>query len=217
MAITPSVSQPAVDIPVAHGGGAGSASGAAEEQRSAWSGAGLPTPKSMVALLDEYVVGQGDAKKVLAVGVFNHYKRIWHAERAAASAAQAVDAAPSPADDASGVAGLAGAWAGALAGDAEAVELDKSNVLLLGPTGCGKTLLAKTLARFVNVPFASADATTLTQAGYVGEDVESVLYKLLINAEYNLAAAQRGAPLCFLLLARGLANALAALSNPLSY
>ena len=96
--ITPSSSSPATqtEIPVAHGGGSGVAASSSAEQRSAWSGAGLPTPKQMVAMLDEYVVGQPEAKKVLAVAVFNHYKRIWHVERAAAAAAVPVDMVPQP-------------------------------------------------------------------------------------------------------------------------
>jgi ATP-dependent Clp protease ATP-binding subunit ClpX len=134
------------------------------------------------------------------VAVYNHFKRVWRAER---SEAAPPSGGPAPAealgaDAGAGTPPTADAWAapGGAAGatmraDGD-VELDKSNVLLMGPTGSGKTLLARTLARFVNVPFASADATTLTQAGYVGEDVESILYKLLASANYNLAAAQRG-------------------------
>ncbi len=117
----------------------------------------IPSPREIVAKLDEYVIGQEAAKKVLAVAVHTHYKRLTL-----------------------GHDGL---------GD---VELDKSNILLIGPTGSGKTLLARTLARLLNVPFAIGDATTLTEAGYVGEDVENLLLKLLQAADYDLEAAQRG-------------------------
>ncbi len=116
----------------------------------------FPKPQEIRTFLDQYVVGQETAKKVLSVAVYNHYKRIHH-ERGAND-----------------------------------VELDKSNILLLGPTGTGKTLLAQTLARFLKVPFAIVDATTLTEAGYVGEDVENILVRLLQAAEFNLASAERG-------------------------
>ena len=116
----------------------------------------LPRPRDIREALDEYVIGQDEAKKSLAVAVYNHYKRI---------------TSGTASDD---------------------VELQKSNILLLGPTGCGKTLLAQTLAKILNVPFAIADATSLTEAGYVGEDVENILLKLIQSADYDVERAQRG-------------------------
>jgi ATP-dependent Clp protease ATP-binding subunit ClpX len=129
----------------------------------------IPSPRQIKEFLDQYVIGQEYAKKALSVAVHNHYKRLSTHEQPTGDAAAA--AASRPQDD---------------------VEIDKSNVLLIGPTGSGKTLLAKTLARILNVPFAIGDATTLTEAGYVGEDVENILLKLLQNADYDLEAAQRG-------------------------
>jgi ATP-dependent Clp protease ATP-binding subunit ClpX len=123
----------------------------------------IPSPRQIKEFLDQYVVGQDRAKRSLAVAVHNHYKRL----------------------------SVGDPNAGPEKKDTE-VEIDKSNVLLIGPTGSGKTLLAKTLARILNVPFAIGDATTLTEAGYVGEDVENILLKLLQNADYDLESAQRG-------------------------
>jgi ATP-dependent Clp protease ATP-binding subunit ClpX len=119
----------------------------------------LPIPRDIRAFLDEYVVGQDQAKKVLAVAVFNHYRRIRHKSTGTRK---------------------------------DEVELQKSNILLLGPTGCGKTHMAQTLAKLLNVPFAIADATALTEAGYVGEDVENILLKLLQAADFDVARAETG-------------------------
>ncbi|MDA0704108.1 MAG: ATP-dependent Clp protease ATP-binding subunit ClpX [Proteobacteria bacterium] len=117
---------------------------------------GVPTPEDIAGVLNDYVIGQDHAKRVLSVAVHNHYKRLSHSAKS------------------------------------NDVELAKSNILLLGPTGCGKTLLAQTLARILDVPFTMADATTLTEAGYVGEDVENIILKLLQAADYNVERAQRG-------------------------
>ncbi len=120
------------------------------------SGEGVPSPSELKAVLDDYVIGQEEAKRVLSVAVHNHYKRIEHSQS-----------------------------------DSE-VEISKSNILVIGPTGCGKTLLAQTMARILDVPFTMADATTLTEAGYVGEDVENIVLRLLQASDYNVERAQRG-------------------------
>ena len=158
----------------------------------------IPSPRQISEFLDAYVVGQRYAKKALSVAVHNHYKRlsIQEPKEAEPAAKDAKDAGRDAAAGASNPAGTGAATAPPKAekpkADGDDVEIDKSNVLLIGPTGSGKTLLAKTLARILNVPFAIGDATTLTEAGYVGEDVENILLKLLQSADYDLEAAQRG-------------------------
>ena len=124
----------------------------------------IPSPKEIKEILDEYVIGQEEAKKVLAVAVYNHYKRVAYEEN--------IEEKQEISDD--------------------DVEIQKSNILLVGPTGCGKTLLASTLAKILNVPFAIADATTLTEAGYVGEDVENILLKLIQAADGDIEKAEKG-------------------------
>ncbi len=128
----------------------------------------LPKPAEIDEFLDQYVIGQDEAKRTLAVAVYNHYKRIQAGDRARPEAREGRDARD------------------------ETVELAKSNILLLGPTGCGKTYLAQTLAKLLNVPFAIADATALTEAGYVGEDVENILLKLIQAADYDVKRAETG-------------------------
>ncbi|MEN8233274.1 MAG: ATP-dependent Clp protease ATP-binding subunit ClpX, partial [Thermodesulfobacteriota bacterium] len=126
------------------------------EEETAENNSSLPKPKDIKTVLDEYVIGQERAKKILAVAVYNHYKRIRSK------------------------------------GKKDDIELAKSNILLIGPTGSGKTLLAETLARLLNVPFTIADATTLTEAGYVGEDVENIIQKILQKCDYDVAKAESG-------------------------
>ena len=130
-----------------------------QDQNSEENKAKIVSPKEIKAILDDYVIGQEEAKKILAVAVYNHYKRIYNED---------------------------------VMKDKDDVEIQKSNILLLGPTGCGKTLLASTLAKILQVPFAIADATTLTEAGYVGEDVENILLKLIQAADGDIAKAERG-------------------------
>ena len=142
---------------------------------------GLPTPKEMAAKLDEYVIGQDRAKKILAVAVYNHYKRIKHNQDDHGLDQIEKELAPLREEESS-----------VELPDEDSVELAKSNVLLLGPTGTGKTLLAQTMARMLNVPFTIADATTLTEAGYVGEDVENIITNLLIAADNDVSRAERG-------------------------
>ncbi|MCG7310436.1 ATP-dependent Clp protease ATP-binding subunit ClpX [Brachybacterium sp. ACRRE] len=161
----------------------------------------LPSPREIFDFLQQYVVGQDPAKKALSVAVYNHYKRVRAQEAAAEStqgpavAGTAKDATPAKGSKGPARAGASGA-APAAEDDAESaeeeVEVAKSNVLIVGPTGCGKTYLAQTLARLLDVPFAMADATALTEAGYVGEDVENILLKLLQAADYDVAKAERG-------------------------
>jgi ATP-dependent Clp protease ATP-binding subunit ClpX len=149
----------------------------------------IPSPRQISEFLDAYVVGQRYAKKALSVAVHNHYKRLSIQEPAEAKgdAKDATAGANNPAGT-----GATPPPPKPEKKESDEVEIDKSNVLLIGPTGSGKTLLAKTLARILNVPFAIGDATTLTEAGYVGEDVENILLKLLQSADYDLEAAQRG-------------------------
>ncbi len=139
----------------------------------------MPKPRELKKYLDEHVIGQDEAKKVLSVAVYNHYKRL--------SYAQAKSETPNPNALPTGANGVSKANA-----TNDDVELQKSNILLIGPTGCGKTMLAQTLAKVLDVPFAVADATTLTEAGYVGEDVENILLRLLQVADLDVEEAQRG-------------------------
>jgi len=162
----------------------------------------LPTPQEIHAFLEEYVVGQDPAKRALAVAVYNHYKRIRAQEQEALESAASPSATgPKSTASKSSKRAVAGADSRAVAnaesseepGSAFAgIEVAKSNVMIVGPTGCGKTYLAQTLARMLDVPFAMADATALTEAGYVGEDVENILLKLLQAADYDVEKAQRG-------------------------
>ena len=152
----------------------------------------IPSPRQISEFLDQYVVGQRYAKKALSVAVHNHYKRLSMTEPPAAATAEGKDAAAGAANPAGTGATPPPKPEKVEKPTGDEVEIDKSNVLLIGPTGSGKTLLAKTLARILNVPFAIGDATTLTEAGYVGEDVENILLKLLQSADYDLEAAQRG-------------------------
>lgn len=139
----------------------------------------LMPPEKIKAELDKYIIGQDAAKRVLSVAVYNHYKRVnYNLSHPSQSKTEKENKKKSKGSNSN-------------ANDNE-VELNKSNVLMFGPSGCGKTLLAQTLSKILNVPFAVADATTLTEAGYVGEDVENILLRLLKNADYNMAAAERG-------------------------
>lgn len=131
----------------------------------------LPTPEQIKAQLDDYIVGQNDAKKVLSVAVYNHYKRLNYNIRCRNKKSKSAEESLQKIDK---------------------VELEKSNVLMLGPTGSGKTLIAKTLAKILNLPFAQADATTITEAGYVGDDVENILLKLIQSANFNIRKAEMG-------------------------
>lgn len=149
--------------------GDASVEGSDDDLDTSWVNKKLPTPKELRGHLDEYVIGQDSAKKALAVAVYNHYKRLKVSQKLASDKKKAK-----------------------IGADEAMVELSKSNILLIGPTGSGKTLLAQTLARLLDVPFAMADATTLTEAGYVGEDVENIVQKLLQAADYDVGKAEQG-------------------------
>src|SRR5439155_8949872 len=133
----------------------------------------VPKPAEIKRLLDSNCIGQDHAKKTLAVAVHNHYKRLLHRHEPHPAGEEAKEKSPPP-------------------GAHHDVEIEKSNILMIGPTGSGKTLLARTLAKILDVPFAIADATSLTEAGYVGEDVENIILRLLQNSDYDVKRAQRG-------------------------
>ena len=148
-----------------------------QEAKVATDAVALLPPEKLKAELDKYIIGQDEAKRVLSVAVYNHYKRVNYNLRNVTHGGRSRDDERTAAERGST--------------HDDGVELSKSNILMFGPSGCGKTLLAQTLSKILNVPFAMVDATTLTEAGYVGEDVENILLRLIKNADFDIAAAER--------------------------